>query len=111
MVSWSSSRNTRRNGGDPTLGRPTRALWAVAFVALWVASVSSAQSPSVEMGFFVTSVGNGALGANYGGLVGADARCQSLAAAVGSGGRIWRAYLARHRSPFSQAASLSLSLP
>ena len=45
-----------------------------------------------EMGFFVTSVGIGD-GANLGGLAGADAHCQSLAAAVGAGGRTWRAYL------------------
>ncbi len=29
-----------------------------------------------NMSFFVTSVGNGANGGNYGGLAGADARCQ-----------------------------------
>ena len=45
-----------------------------------------------EMGFFVTSVGIGD-GANLGGLAGADAHCQSLAAAVGAGDRTWRAYL------------------
>ena len=44
------------------------------------------------MGFFITSVSKGD-GANYGGLAGADAHCQSLAAAVGAGNRIWRAYL------------------
>ena len=45
-----------------------------------------------EMGFFVTSAGIGD-GANLGGLAGADAHCQSLAAAVGGGDRTWRAYL------------------
>ena len=45
-----------------------------------------------EMGFFVTSAGIGD-GANLGGLAGADAHCQSLAAAVGAGARAWRAYL------------------
>lgn len=44
------------------------------------------------MGFFVTSVGPGN-GANLGGLAGADAHCQKLAAAVGAGARTWRAYL------------------
>ncbi|MGH6954086.1 MAG: hypothetical protein ACREGL_07890, partial [Alphaproteobacteria bacterium] len=44
------------------------------------------------MGFFVTSVGLGK-GADLGGLDGADAPCQKLAAAVGAGGRTWRAYL------------------
>jgi hypothetical protein len=32
-------------------------------------------------------------GANLGGLAGADAHCQTLAGAVGAGGRSWRAYL------------------
>lgn len=46
-----------------------------------------------SLSFFVTSSGNGANGGNYGGLAGADARCQALASAVGAGGRTWRAYL------------------
>ena len=45
-----------------------------------------------EMGFFVTSAGIGD-GANLGGLAGADAHCQSLAAAAGAGDRTWQAYL------------------
>ena len=45
-----------------------------------------------EMGFFVTSVGIGD-GAKLGGLAGADAHCQSLAAAAGAGNRTWHAYL------------------
>lgn len=44
------------------------------------------------MSFFLTSNGPGD-GANLGGLDGADAHCQSLAAAVGAGSRTWRAYL------------------
>jgi hypothetical protein len=44
------------------------------------------------MGFFITSVGVGN-GAALGGLSGADAHCQALADAVGSGDRTWRAYL------------------
>lgn len=50
-------------------------------------------NPAATFSFFATSVGNGALAGNYGGLAGADARCQCLAAAVGSGARTWRAYL------------------
>jgi len=45
-----------------------------------------------EMSFFITSVGSGD-GANLGGLEGADAHCQTLATAVGAGGKTWRAYL------------------
>ena len=41
---------------------------------------------------FITSVGRG-FGADLGGLAGADAHCQQLAAAVGQGNRTWRAYL------------------
>ena len=44
------------------------------------------------MGFFVTSAGSGN-GGNLGGLEGADAHCQKLAAAAGAGKRQWRAYL------------------
>ena len=44
------------------------------------------------MGFFITSAGLGD-GANLGGLDGADAHCQTLAAAVSAGNRTWRAYL------------------
>jgi hypothetical protein len=47
------------------------------------------------MGFFVTSTPIGD-GANLGGLAGADAHCQKLAAAsgvAGAGNRVWRAYL------------------
>jgi len=44
------------------------------------------------MSFFITSVPKGD-GANYGGLAGADAHCQQLAAAAGRGAATWRAYL------------------
>jgi hypothetical protein len=50
--------------------------------------------PPQPMGFFVTSVGLD--GGNLGGLQGADAHCQKLAAASGregAGNRVWRAYL------------------
>jgi len=33
------------------------------------------------------------MGGNLGGLAGADAKCQTLATAVGAGGRTWHAYL------------------
>jgi len=46
-----------------------------------------------SLSFFVTSVGTGSLGGNVGGLVGADALCQNLAAAVGAGDKTWHAYL------------------
>ena len=49
------------------------------------------------MGFFVTSTGPGK-GADLGGLAGADAHCQKLAAAAGAGNRTWRAYLSTQAS-------------
>src|ERR1700682_3004401 len=51
-----------------------------------------AQGPPQPMSFFVTSVGKGG-GANLGGVAGADAYCQTLAAAAGRGGATWHAYL------------------
>jgi hypothetical protein len=48
--------------------------------------------PAGPMGFFITSKGLGD-GGNLGGLAGADAHCQSLAAAAGAGNRTWHAYL------------------
>jgi hypothetical protein len=56
-------------------------------------STSSTESADVVMRFFVTSVGNGPNGGDYGGLEGADARCQMLAEAAGSQLSQWRAYL------------------
>jgi len=51
-----------------------------------------AQAPPQPMSFFVTSVGKGD-GANYGGLAGADAYCQSMATTAGRGSSTWHAYL------------------
>ena len=56
------------------------------------------QQPQQPMGFFITSVGKGD-GANLGGLAGADAHCQQLAAAAGAGGRTWHAYLSAAAGP------------
>ena len=62
------------------------ALGAVAVLGL------AQQQPS--MSFFITSVGSGD-GGNLGGLTGADAHCQQLAAAAGHGDATWRAYLSQ----------------
>lgn len=45
-----------------------------------------------SLSFFVTSVGNGASGGDFGGADGADGFCQALAESVGST-RTWRAYV------------------
>src|SRR3984885_10325787 len=55
-----------------------------------IAPTQAQQAPN--MTFFVTSVGPGK-GGDLGGLAGADAYCQSLAATAGAGGKTWRAYL------------------
>jgi hypothetical protein len=74
---------------------------AIAACAAIAASCASQTEEEVEiaappvapgMSFFVTSTA-GPDGANFGGLSGADAMCQSLATSVGAGGREWRAYL------------------
>ncbi|MFL2840583.1 MAG: hypothetical protein ACJ0BT_01920 [Pseudohongiellaceae bacterium] len=53
---------------------------------------SSSAAMAQEMNFFVTSAGSGH-GGNLGGLAGADARCQALAAVAGAGDKTWHAYL------------------
>ena len=60
--------------------------------------------PSSLMTFFVTSepIGDGG---NLGGLEGADAHCQSLAAAVGAGDKTWRAYLSTQARPGQPAVN------
>lgn len=70
--------------------------WRPAIAAIVLSAIGSAGAAAQGAGamtFFVTSVGNGAAAGDYGGLAGADARCQSLAAAAGAGARTWRAYL------------------
>lgn len=57
-----------------------------------VISVMPVNAKDKSMSFFITSVGSGN-GGDLGGLQGADAHCQSLAAAVGAGNRQWRAYM------------------
>jgi len=66
-------------------------LAGMALVAVSMLGIAQDQPP---MSFFVTSAGPGD-GANLGGLDGADAHCQSLAAAVGRGDATWRAYLSQ----------------
>jgi hypothetical protein len=63
---------------------------AVASVLGSLAVLRAQTSPQIS--FFITSVGGGD-GANLGGLAGADRHCQTLAAAVGAGGKTWRAYM------------------
>ena len=63
----------------------TAVIGAMALSALSVVAQQQDEEPP-PLGFFITSVGIGD-GANLGGLDGADAHCQTLAAAVGAGNR------------------------
>ncbi len=82
----------------------TRTPWIVATCALPMllcSTLAHAQAPgpqSFPMSFFVTSVGIGK-GGDLGGLAGADAHCQRLAAAAGGGNKIWHAYLSTQARP------------
>jgi hypothetical protein len=67
------------------------ALGCLACVAVLAAGVA-AQAQDTSMSFFITSAGPGD-GGSLGGLEGADAHCQTPAAAAGAGGKTWRAYL------------------
>ena len=77
----------------------TYAIATSAALALIVAACAPSDTPETEevadmaaMTFFITSAGPGD-GASLGGLEGADAHCETLAAAAGVGGMGWAAYL------------------
>jgi hypothetical protein len=77
--------------------RKTRTLVmsAAAIALLTACQTTPPAAPTGPMSFFITSVGSGK-GADLGGLAGADAHCQKLAAAsgaAGAGAKTWRAYL------------------
>lgn len=75
----------------------SRYLFLILLIALPACSDDSTPtSPSnASLSFFVTSTTS--VTGNLGGLAGADATCQRLAAAVGQGGRSWAAYLSAER--------------
>ncbi|ABM38872.1 hypothetical protein [Polaromonas naphthalenivorans] len=65
---------------------------------------STSPHPMSPMSFFVTSANPGK-GADLGGLAGADAYCQTLAASANAGGKNWRAYLSAPASGASPAVN------
>lgn len=67
-------------------------LGGIACLAILLSAGAAGQAQDNKMSFFLTSAGPGD-GANLGGLDGADAQCQTLAAAAGAGDQTWRAYL------------------
>jgi hypothetical protein len=70
----------------------TQSAITIVIVAALLILSPAAMAADHAMGFFISSVGIGK-GADLGGLEGADAHCTKLAAAAGSKGREWRAYL------------------
>jgi len=64
----------------------------LATTASLLLAACATQTGKEPMSFFISSTGSGQ-GANLGGLAGADALCQRLAAAAGAGNKTWRAYL------------------
>lgn len=87
----------------PRFPRPVRAAALVVAAAAVMAGCAST-APQNPMTFFVSSSGSGN-GADFGGLAGADKQCQTLASAVGAGGRTWRAYLSTNAAGPGGAAN------
>jgi hypothetical protein len=82
-------------------------LAASALLALTLNGTAQAQqTPSPEMSFFVTSAPVGK-GGDLGGIEGADAHCQQLAAAVGAGGKTWHAYLSSPTAATNPGATIN----
>jgi hypothetical protein len=77
---------------EPAYSEWVRGLLLCLLLLFVAADAHPQDAASPDMSFFVTSKGR-AFGGNLGGLPGADAHCQQLAAAVGRGNRMWRAYL------------------
>jgi hypothetical protein len=75
--------------------------YSLLLAIVMAASCNKEKTPTGPSGptvsFFVTSATS--VTGNLGGLAGADATCQRLAAAAGLGGRTWRAYLGVERDP------------
>ena len=68
-------------------------LTVAAATALASATAMAQQETDAPMTFFVTGEPHSG---NLGGLAGADATCQRLAAEAGAGDRVWRAYLSTY---------------
>jgi len=79
-------------------------LTSAALLALGLSGSVDAQQNN--MTFFITSVGSGK-GGDLGGLAGADAHCQQLAAAAGAGNRTWRAYLSSNTNAANPSATIN----
>jgi hypothetical protein len=81
-----------------------RATYAVIAALIVGGTTVTALAQQGSMSFFVTSVNSGK-GADFGGLAGADAYCQKLAADAGAGAKTWRAYLSQSGAGGAQAVN------
>jgi hypothetical protein len=81
-----------------------RATYVVVAALIAGGTMMSAMAQQTGMTFFVTSVNPGK-GADFGGLAGADAYCQKLAADAGAGAKTWRAYLSQSAGGGAQAVN------
>lgn len=72
-------------------------LSGLAFCGLLAGGLAQTQTATGPLSFFLTSAGSGN-GGNLGGLEGADAICENLAASVDQGNLEWRAYLSTQGS-------------
>lgn len=82
--------------------RKSRTLALAGTAAALLGACTTPPPSTGPMSFFITSVGSGK-GGDLGGLAGADAHCQKLAAAAGAGGKSWHAYLSTPGAFPSQA--------
>ena len=74
-----------------------RTIFIATVAAATFAGCSSSDDSGADTSFFITSLNPGR-GGDLGGLAGADAQCEKLAAAAGVGGKNWRAYLSTQAS-------------
>jgi hypothetical protein len=101
--STSSTSSTPTSGSSSGAVDPSTSSSSTGAPSTGDASSSSGTTSGVDepsLSFFVSSTGS--LTANLGGLDGADTRCQTLADAVGAGGKTWHAYLSVEKGPDDQ---------
>jgi hypothetical protein len=80
-------------------------LASAAGLLLGVSGAQAQPAPQApNMSFFVTSAPIGK-GGDLGGLAGADAHCQQLAATVGAGGKTWHAYMSSPELPTAKGVN------
>jgi len=83
---------------DKTLRCSLLALATILLFGFGSGAQAQPVQPAPNMSFFVASAGPGK-GGDLGGISGADARCQQLAATAGAGNKTWRAYLSTAETP------------